>query len=78
MYDLVIVDNYAIILVFLQIIASANDLVDYGERPDECGSRFLHRSYRCVKQGFSKRGKHAIAIENAENKYPQTLFGAMG
>ncbi len=42
--------NRAIIAVFLEIIASANDLTDYGEKPNGCGSRFLHRSYRTLSR----------------------------
>ena len=44
--------NRAIIAVFLEIIASANDLTDYGEKPNGCGSRFLHRSYRTLSRWF--------------------------
>jgi len=64
--------------VFLEIIASANDLVDCGERPDGSSgtSRFL--TLKHVKQMVSKRGKHAPARENPEDTYPQTLLGAMG
>ncbi len=41
--------NRAIIAVLLEIIASANDLTDYSEKPNGCGSRFLNRSYRMLR-----------------------------
>jgi|SRR5260370_32224541 len=44
--------NRAIIAVLLEIIASANDLTDYSEKPNGCGSRFLHRSYRMLSRWF--------------------------
>jgi len=64
--------------MFLQIIASANDLVDCGERPDGSSGASRLLTLKHVKQMVNKRGKHILVIDTKQDKYPQTFFGTMG
>ena len=50
--------------------------LSYGEKPNECGRRFLHRSYR-TEAGWSTSEVHERA-KREENKHSQTLLAAMG
>jgi len=56
--------------VFLEIIASANDLVDCGEKPDGSSGASRLLTLKHVKQGFNKRGKHLSDRKPTEQASP--------